>query len=81
MVPRAVLVFDVAFENIREDLLPDMRVQFAFLSRCRHALGEALEREEGRRVPSREEKVGRHVGSVNLPVDDGQFPGLAGVWQ
>jgi len=23
----------------------------------------------------------RHVGIVNLPVDDGQFPRLAGMWQ
>jgi len=45
---------DVAFEDILYDFLSLMRVHLAFPSGGRHALREALEREEGLLVASRE---------------------------
>jgi len=45
---------DVAFEDILNDFLSLMRVHLAFPSGGRHALREALEREEGLLVASRE---------------------------
>ena len=72
---------DVAFEDVRDDLLSDVRVKFAFLSRRGHAFREALERKEGWLVMGWKKEMRRHVGIVNLPVDDGQFPRLAGMWQ
>jgi len=45
---------DVAFEDILNDFLSLMRVHLAFPPRGRHALCEALEREKGLLVASRE---------------------------
>src|SRR5467141_2322344 len=80
MIPRAVLVVDVAFEDVLNDFLSLMRVHLAFPSGSRHALRKALEREEGLLVAGREQEMGRRVGAVNLPMDYRQVPRLSGWW-
>src|SRR5438105_1793230 len=81
MDARAILVFDVTLEDVRDDLLSEVGVQVAFLTGSGDALREALEREERFPLPRREEDPSRDIGVVEHPMHEGHRSGFTGTGQ